>query len=165
MVWHHRRNSLRAYLRQQTGYGRAESLLERAHPEKFNGLGQVRWAGRIYAALPSGRLFSRPRIYQGIFGSAPFQSIYQPSEGLVAYLMQTPEWYALLLGMIVLSVLNPLLLLLPILCLGAQAAVCAHAALTAQLPKPFLAQQEPHLRWLIFWMHFLQPLARAWGRW
>src|SRR5437667_132830 len=29
MVWHHRRNSVRAYLRQQKGYGKAEALLEK----------------------------------------------------------------------------------------------------------------------------------------
>ncbi|HEY3020897.1 MAG TPA: glycosyltransferase, partial [Solirubrobacteraceae bacterium] len=32
VVWHHRRNSVRAYLRQQFHYGRAEGLLERKWP-------------------------------------------------------------------------------------------------------------------------------------
>ena len=35
VVWHHRRNSVRAYWRQQRGYGRAEALLERKWPEKL----------------------------------------------------------------------------------------------------------------------------------
>ena len=34
MVWHHRRNSVRAYWRQQRGYGKAEALLERKWPEQ-----------------------------------------------------------------------------------------------------------------------------------
>src|SRR6266540_3752802 len=36
VVWHHRRNSIRAYWRQQRGYGRAEALLERKWPERYN---------------------------------------------------------------------------------------------------------------------------------
>src|SRR5207244_3909825 len=48
VVWHHRRASVGAYVRQQRGYGEAEALLERKWPEKYNALGHVAWAGRIY---------------------------------------------------------------------------------------------------------------------
>src|SRR5437667_249445 len=48
LVWHHRRKSIRKYWKQQLGYGRAEALLERKWPEKYNTFGQVRWTGRIY---------------------------------------------------------------------------------------------------------------------
>ena len=44
MVWHHRRNSVRAYLKQQRGYGKAEAMLERKWPEKYNRPGTSRWA-------------------------------------------------------------------------------------------------------------------------
>src|SRR5439155_1386610 len=47
MVWHHRRNSVRAYWRQQIGYGRAEAMLERKWPEKYNDVGHVRWRGTL----------------------------------------------------------------------------------------------------------------------
>lgn len=159
LVWHHRRNSLRAYVRQQAGYGHAESLLEREHPEKFNGLGQVRWAGRLYAGLPSLRFLQRSRIYQGVFGSAYFQSLYQPAESFFAYLTQTPEWYALLVFLFALSIFNPNLLALPLAGLGWQIALCAHAALSAPLEK-----NSYRLRALVFTMHLVQPLARSWGR-
>ena len=36
VVWHHRRDACARYLRQQLGYGRAEALLERKWPEKYN---------------------------------------------------------------------------------------------------------------------------------
>src|SRR5260221_10124466 len=36
MVWHHRRNSVRAYWRQQKNYAKAEALLEKKWPEKYN---------------------------------------------------------------------------------------------------------------------------------
>src|SRR5438094_4557610 len=45
MVWHHCRNSVRAYWRQQVGYGRAEALLERKWPEKYHRKGHVTRAG------------------------------------------------------------------------------------------------------------------------
>ena len=48
VVWHHRRNSVRAYWRQQVGYGRAEALLEKKWPEKYNAAGHLTWAGRLY---------------------------------------------------------------------------------------------------------------------
>src|SRR5881296_1121165 len=49
VVWHYRRNSVRAYWRQQKGYGKAEALLEKKWPEKYNTAGHVNWAGRIYS--------------------------------------------------------------------------------------------------------------------
>ncbi len=159
LVWHHRRNSLRAYLKQQVGYGHAESLLEREQPEKFNGLGQVRWAGRVYAPLAT-RVLNRARIYQGVFGSAPFQSLYQPSESLFAYLPQTPEWYVLLALLFALSIVNPLIALAPLCGVLWQVALCARAALSL----PTLQKGGLQLRWLIFIMHLVQPLARSWGR-
>ena len=36
MVWHHRRNSVATYWRQQQGYGKAEALLEEKWPERYN---------------------------------------------------------------------------------------------------------------------------------
>jgi len=35
MVWHHYRRTVRAYWKQQMGYGKAEAMLERKWPEKF----------------------------------------------------------------------------------------------------------------------------------
>src|SRR5262245_20169551 len=48
LVWHHRRNSVRAYWRQQRGYAKAEAMLEAKWPEKYNELGHLTWSGRLY---------------------------------------------------------------------------------------------------------------------
>ena len=68
MVWHFRRNTVKAYLKQQMGYGKAEALLYFKHPYRFNMLGQSRWLGRIYGDLthvallaPAGDLLRRLR--------------------------------------------------------------------------------------------------------
>src|SRR5439155_8266130 len=94
VVWHHRRKSIRGYWRQQRSYGKAEALLERKWPSKYNSLGNVRWSGRVYGngfALALARRAGR--IYHGIWGMAPFQSIYQPAQGPLASLATMPEWY------------------------------------------------------------------------
>src|SRR2546423_2842988 len=92
MVGPNRRNSLRTYWKQQAGYGRAEAMLERKWPEKYNGPGHVRWAGRIYGsglAQPFGR--SGARIYCGVWGGAPFQALYEPAPSLISFLPKMPE--------------------------------------------------------------------------
>src|SRR3712207_8541621 len=44
-IW---RNTVKAYLKQQRGYGEAEALLKFKHPDHFNVLGASHWRGRIY---------------------------------------------------------------------------------------------------------------------
>ena len=84
VVWHHRRNSILAYFKQQRGYGRAEALLKEKWPEKYNAGGHLLWDGRIYDEGPvPAPGWRRERIYQGTWGSAPFQSLYQPAPGRV----------------------------------------------------------------------------------
>ena len=56
-VWHYRRNTVKAYLKQQRGYGEAEALLKYKHPDHFNTLGASHWRGKIYG----GDAHRRPR--------------------------------------------------------------------------------------------------------
>ena len=85
VVWHHRRSTIRGYWRQQRGYGRAEALLEQKWPEKYNAAGHVSWAGRVYG---NGFFTVFPhagRIYQGQWGTAPFQTVVLVKDGNVIY--------------------------------------------------------------------------------
>ena len=97
MVWHHRRDRIGAYWKQQQGYGRAEALLEQKWPAKYNVAGHARWDGRMYGDRLA-RVFGWPRgrVYQGPWGSAPFQSIYQPSASVLSSLTMMPEWYLII---------------------------------------------------------------------
>ena len=120
MDWHHRRNSVWAYWKQQRGYGRAEALLERKWPEKYNGAGHLAWAGRIYGKGFTQMLnLGRERIYHGRGGSALFQSLYQPLPSTFLSLVQMPEWYlviAALAGLSALGILwQPMFLAVPLL--------------------------------------------------
>src|SRR5262249_30235948 len=82
LVWHHRRNSVRAYWKQQYGYGKAEAQLESKWPERYNTLGHARWAGRVYCHSSVLDLM-RQRIYHGVWGTAPFQSMQQCEANVV----------------------------------------------------------------------------------
>ncbi len=92
MVWHFRRNTVKAYLKQQMGYGKAEAQLYFKHPFRFNMLGQSQWIGRIYGDLGMSLLSRRPVIYHGVFGRSQFQTLYEPPSSLLAYLPFTLEW-------------------------------------------------------------------------
>lgn len=71
-VWHYRRSTVADYLSQQRGYGAAEALLVRKHPENFSALGGSIWHGRIYGSANISLGFRAPIIYHGIFGSGFF---------------------------------------------------------------------------------------------
>ncbi|MEP6905899.1 MAG: glycosyltransferase, partial [Gemmatimonadales bacterium] len=118
VVWHHRRNSARAYWKQQREYGRAEALLEQKWPEKYNEWGHAAWTGRVYGNGRVPFLGLRSRIYHGMWGSAPFQYLYQDTPGNWQALSQTPEWYLLLLALAVICAASvlwaPLLFVLPL---------------------------------------------------
>ena len=76
---------MRAYLKQQYEYGKAEGSLERKWPGRFDAGGRVQWAGRVYGpGLPAWLDWAK-RIYHGVWNSAPFQSVYRlyPNAALV----------------------------------------------------------------------------------
>src|SRR6185436_7194520 len=68
MDWHHRRNSVRMYLRQQVGYGKAEALLEAKWPERYNALGHTSWTGKLYGRGPTLPLWVQRHVYSGVMG-------------------------------------------------------------------------------------------------
>lgn len=73
-VWHWRRPSLRTFLRQQLGYGRAEKLLLAKHPSRFSKRGGAKWQGFVYGGGPV-RVQSGSIIYFGPMGEAGYQGI------------------------------------------------------------------------------------------
>jgi GT2 family glycosyltransferase/membrane protein implicated in regulation of membrane protease activity len=172
MVWHHRRNSVSMYWKQQQGYGKAEALLEEKWPQKYNALGHLTWTGKLYGkgltqAVDSGRW----RIYHGPFGMAPFQSLYERGNTGVSALPLMPEWFLLVAALAATVALGvfwqPLLALWPVLALAiavpvAQAAVSSHRATFTTTSTSSV--QRLKMYGLTFAMHLLQPLARLRGR-
>jgi GT2 family glycosyltransferase len=117
VVWHHRRGNVRRFWRQQRGYGRAEALLERVWPEKYNTPGHLAWGGRIYGrgSFP----LRRSRVYYGQFGAGAFQPGIEQPQPLLLALAGAPEWWLAIAALAVTSALGllaaPLLAALPLL--------------------------------------------------
>src|SRR5205814_10493539 len=103
MVWHHYRRTVRAYWKQQMGYGKAEAMLERKWPEKYNSGGYATWAGHIYVnGIFQSLSLSRGRNYQGTWGTAGYARLYQPAPNLLNSLLLTKEWQLTTLALAVL---------------------------------------------------------------
>jgi GT2 family glycosyltransferase len=170
MVWHHRRNSVSAYWKQQKGYGKAEALLEEKWPDRYNEFGQATWFGRIYGAGARLPLLFRQPVYHGIWGSAPFQSLYGPAPYTFATMLLMPEWYLLIGLLIVLSLLGiawtPLLVAAPLLLISVVLLIAQACRSAAR--APFMQEQMSLKRhWRMFaltaGLHLVQPLARLMG--
>ena len=162
-VWHYRRSTLGDYLKQQRGYGEAEALLVRKHPEYFNAFGNSIWRGRIYAAAKFGLSLKRePIIYHGVFGSAPFQTLYASQPALTLMLPTTLEFHVLItLPLWVLSATFPALLPVAIASLLISVIFCAIAGAQASLLK---SKTRWWSRPLVALLYFLQPIVRGWAR-
>ena len=175
LVWHHHRPSIKAYWRQQVGYGEGEAWLEAHHPEKFVH-GTMLWHGRIYSPLPFIRELSQRRVNSGVWGTAPFPSVYSTIAHPAQLLPHSPAWQvlstlALVAGAAALtggySGLAVTLLVAGALGWLTTVARCLRFGWRSDLDGVAsargVASRGVH-RMLIAWLHFLQPLARFTGR-
>jgi hypothetical protein len=177
LVWHRHRSRVKAYWRQQVGYGEAEARLMERHPECFLD-GHALWRGRIYSPLPIIRSMSRLRVNAGIWGTAPFPSVYVTHLPTLAFLPHHTAWLliSVLLGGCALAAAvageTTTALLLFVLALAGVATTlikCIAYGWRSQidgLPRiggwPASASAAIY-RLTIAWLHFVQPMARAWG--
>ena len=172
MVWHHYRRTVRAYWKQQMGYGKAEAMLERKWPEKYNSGGYATWAGHIYVnGIFRSLSLSRGRIYQGTWGTAGYARLYQPAPNLLNSLPLTHEWqltnlvlaalcgismfWGRLLGVLPIAVVAFVLSLVP----------ATSAAAKVRFPESAKGRfTRFRLRVLTGLLHLMQPLTRLWSR-
>lgn len=172
LVWHHRRRSVRSYWRQQRGYGKAEALLERKFPEKYNRLGHMMWRGRMYGP---GQMVSPflngSRVYHGTWGTGLFQSLYDSRTSHLFHFPLMPEWYLVvtLLGLMLLlpNLGEFLFLIVPLWVLSisvvmTQAVYSVNQARFSYRPGSQLKSIQRNC--LAIWLHLIQPAARLSGR-
>jgi GT2 family glycosyltransferase len=174
MVWHHRRATIKRYWRQQVGYGKAESLLERKWPGRFSALGHMSWSGKIY-----GRGLTRPlirlpqRIYWGQWGLAPYQRLYHPPNDTLLSIAQCPEWLIPIVALAAVSAFGfaypPLgwALVPTTLMLAISLVQAIHGAFEAKhliRARNFSPWERIRSFGLTAFLHLLQPIARLWGR-
>jgi hypothetical protein len=113
----------------------------------------------------------RGRIYQGVWGSAPFQTTHQPAPGILQSLPLMPEWYLVIAALAALSALGvvwtrlrlawPLL----VLAVGVLLLQAGLGAVRASFPSGPRSGMVPLKLWgLTAILHLLHPVARLWGR-
>jgi GT2 family glycosyltransferase len=169
VVWHRRRGSVGAYLRQQRGYGRAEGLLERKWPGRYNALGHISWPGQLYGHGAHDALWTRARRYEGTWGSEDYQSLYQATS-VLSWIPLMPEWFLLVVGVGLLGTLGvawpPLLWALPAAAVGAAMSMLFAAAYALAAGRRARLGRRHRIRRiaLLALLFLLQPIARLIGR-
>jgi GT2 family glycosyltransferase len=178
LIWHHPRPSLRAFWRQQVGYGEGEAWLRPHHPDKFMQT-RIRWHGQIYSPLPYLRSLTTRQVNTGVWGTAAFPSVYQVHAPGFSWWPHTAAWAAASAS---LPILGLVLSLTSMLTLGFTLALVGAAGLAITFSRCVRYAMEsstesiPQIRRfsartsrvifhaVIAWLHFIQPLARAAGR-
>ena len=178
LVWHHHRSSVKAYWKQQFGYGFSESWLTMIHPEKFVD-GQARWHGRIYSPLPWAKPYSDRRLNTGPWGTAAFPSVYHADTGGIAYLPHRATWKTLsllLIGSALTAFISGFTQTgVVVLTVGSVGLMTTVAGCLRRAMR-FDISSLPAIGWFprkssravyfttIAALHFIQPIARAVGR-
>ncbi len=158
IVWHFRRNTVGAYLKQQKGYGKAEALVYFKHPYRFNLLGQPSWLGRIYGDLSTFVRIGQPIIYSGVFGRGLFQTLYEPSSSLISYLPLTLEWNVAALILFVSALLSGEYPWFSAVMFLISFSWCIAGAIQARIDSQFLGVRA---RLLVALLIYLGPLVRS----
>ena len=179
LVWHRHRSSVRAYWRQQVGYGEGETWLQPHHPDKFVG-SRIRWRGHVYSPLPFVRSLFGTRVNAGPWGTAAFASVYRPDVFPLLVAPHSVTWQVVA----VMLVLAGLLLHrfqagMPALAVAAIAAGAVGVAMTVTRCVGFALASDLRAvsplvgrsaavsrlltRALIASLHVIQPIARARG--
>jgi len=163
-VWHYRRNTVKAYLNQQRGYGQAEAMLKYKHPDHFNALGASHWRGRMYGGQTAGVRIGGDVIYHGVWGTGLFQTIYRRPASLAAMMLMSIEWNALAWFVMILGVgVTPITKSLIGLAF-AMFLLPMFLAVVAAIQTPLPRRRHPLTRPMIAYLLWRQPLARGWAR-
>jgi O-antigen biosynthesis protein len=159
-VWHFRRNTVKAYYRQQRGYGKAEAMLYFKYPEYFNALGQIKWHGTIPGiarTMPGG---GRLRV-QWVRTTDQFQRVHETPLSVLAVAPMTAEWSVMAAALVVFSMLLGLSIWPAVALFAAGPLWAAHYALKAPLEK---CHRGPASTLLIGWLAYTGSIMRAMSR-
>ena len=167
VVWHHRRGTVRAYLRQQRGYGKAEALLERKHPEKYSAAGHVDLGGRLVRKRlrPAPRRLALARLLRRLGNRVlpvPLRSAQRPAGVVATDAGVVPGDSRARAAVSCGEVWRPSLLALPLLG-RAIAALGRRRARRARARFQLIGEMRA-CALLTGVLYLLQPLARLYGR-
>ncbi len=170
LVWHHHRASIRAYWRQQVGYGEGERWLLAHHPEKFLD-GRMLWRGRIYSPLPFVRSLWSERINAGVWGTAAFPSVYRADLHPFAFLPHSVNWQVISAALTLIGVAvaatgdHPwaAIILLASGIVGLAWTIGKNVSYAWRSDVGSLPGHPLYYRVVVAYLHFIQPFARVRG--
>jgi GT2 family glycosyltransferase/DNA-binding beta-propeller fold protein YncE len=171
LVWHHHRASVKAYWRQQLGYGEGERWLMAHHPEKFLD-GRMLWHGRIYSPLPFVRSLWGERVNAGVWGTAAFPSVYRANVHPFAFLPHSVKWQMISLALVLAGVIVNLTselawvagLMLGAGGVGFAATIAKNISYALRSNVQALPGSRVWYRVAVAYLHFIQPFARVAGQ-
>ncbi|MQA29255.1 MAG: glycosyltransferase [Luteitalea sp.] len=171
LVWHHHRSSIKAYWRQQVGYGEGERWLMAHHPEKFLD-GRMLWRGRIYSPLPFVRSLWGERINAGVWGTAAFPSVYRTDVHPFAFLPHSFRWQLIstilaAVGCVVAAIGDhawAAAMLLGTGLVGIAATIAKNVSYSFRSDVDSLRGSRLWYRATVAYLHFIQPFARIRGQ-
>ena len=158
IVFHERRTTIGAYLKQQRGYGRAEGLLFRKYPNRHDRVyEESRWFTQWFGG--------GSRIYHGAFGRGLFQTIYPRS--WLPSATQVPltfQWTAIAMLLALAGIFDRTFGLLGISGLFATLACAVAGAASSAGKLPGLASRVVLIGlWVLG--PLLRSLEREWVKW
>ena len=158
MVWHYRRFSVRAYLKQQIGYGKAEGLLLGQHSNRFGHFGGARWRGVVYQPALLRLTRQGGRIYSGAFGHAPFQIIYSAPFSDYFHLPSSFPWLLLTVALLASFTWSAILGWAGVCLLALTVLVPLRQLRHLTLPAPYRKFRSRLLLWFLL---LAQPVVRG----
>lgn len=161
MVWHYRRFTVKAFLKQQTGYGKAEALLTSRHSSRFGQLGGARWKGVVYQTALRRLTHHASRIYSGVFGTASYQAIYGAPASEIGWLITGFPWWLLTAAVALNALWLPPVLWLSALMAAAPLLYTLRQALRLPLAREWRGLRSRLLLWFLL---LVQPVLRGWSR-
>jgi GT2 family glycosyltransferase len=161
MVWHYRRCTVKSYLKQQAGYGKAEALLTLRFSKRFGHFCGARWGGVVYETALRRLSHGASCIYSGVFGSASYQSIYGRPASEASRLVTGYPWWLLTIAVALAALWIPGLLWLAAVMAALPLACTLRQAMRLPLPP---ARRGVRSRLLLWFLLLAQPVARGWTR-
>jgi glycosyltransferase involved in cell wall biosynthesis len=160
MVWHHRRATVSAFIKQQKGYGQSEAMVHFKHPQRCSSFGRSCWRGIIYGDGAVGLPLMPDTIYHGRFGSGLFQTIYRHNDYGMWAVMTSLEWHLLAAFLLTLTTLFWPISIVSVVMWLAPLLLAVRSAATAPLQKGAARWCRP----LVAFLYFIQPIVRGFYR-
>ncbi len=162
-VFHHRRDKIKTYIKQQYNYGISEAFVRQRHPHKYDGFSAI-WKGFIYNTYNNSAnnlisLFKKPIIY---FGWFPL--IYKPEPNYVYQIPLDIRWHAIWIIFVILGIYSNFLLLTGLLMFLISVITCVLIAKIAVSRKHASILKELKEFFIITFLSFLWSFARRYGQ-